>query len=154
MKIVLAATVCLCVAFAGKAYACQCSLVDPKSEIRAADAIFRGIVVRAELLPNEKPSSTDIPVLFVGKRFRFMLGRAYKGILGKEVEIETGTGAGDCGYKFELGRPYLVFGYREGKRLVASICSNTGPLDTPVFVRSPELEGRTWDVVKLLEKMR
>ena len=37
--------------------------------------------------------------------------RAWKGSVAEEVFIQTGSGGGDCGYRFEVGRSYLLYCY-------------------------------------------
>jgi hypothetical protein len=133
MKTVLGITFFLCLGFAGKAYTCSCVSgegLDPKSEVRRADAIFTGIVVRGELLPNQEPSSGQDASPYVGRRFHFKVFNAFKGKVGKELEIETGLGMGDCGYPFEIGRTYLVYAFGTATRLNTSGCTRTGPLQS------------------------
>ena len=47
----------------------------------------------------------------------------------KEIEILTGKGGGDCGYKFQTGFDYMVYAYRNAQGLLETgICSRTRPL--------------------------
>ncbi len=44
----------------------------------------------------------------------------------KEIEIVTGQGGGDCGYRFEQGVDYAVYAYTDTEgRLATGICSGT-----------------------------
>jgi hypothetical protein len=46
--------------------------------------------------------------------------------VGQHIEIYTGNGGGDCGYRFEIGTSYLVYADLAGDKLYTSICSHTG----------------------------
>lgn len=129
MKTVTGIIFFLYLAFAGKAYACTCFIPFLEDEFRQADAVFVGYVVRGEVLRSPEPPPVPDGSPYIGKRFRFEVYRTLKGKIGKQVEVRTGMGRGDCGYDFELDRSYLVFAYGKGTRLGASGCSRTGPLD-------------------------
>ena len=61
--------------------------------------------------------------------FKFSVEQAYLGVAGSEVEIFTGNGAGDCGFRFQPGQRYLVYAYRYKDRLSTSICQRTKPFN-------------------------
>jgi hypothetical protein len=43
-----------------------------------------------------------------------------------EVEVTTGLGDADCGYRFRVGGQYLVYAYRNDKKMLStSICTRT-----------------------------
>lgn len=131
MKTVLGITFFLCLAFAGKAYACTCITgLDPKSEVERADAVFAGTVVRGEVLLRQEPSPSQYASPYIGRRFHFEVMWAIKGKIGKQVEIETGMGIGDCGYSFQIGHRYLVYAFGTATRLNTSGCTRTGPLES------------------------
>jgi hypothetical protein len=47
----------------------------------------------------------------------------------KEIEILTGHGGGDCGYEFQVGADYVVYGYKNAEgRLETGICTRTRTL--------------------------
>jgi hypothetical protein len=48
---------------------------------------------------------------------RFRVTKAYSGNPGSEVAVQTGMGGGDCGYHFEPGHTYLVYGHKSNGSL-------------------------------------
>lgn len=55
---------------------------------------------------------------------------AYRGQAPDKVVVLTGIGLGDCGFDFETGKQYLVYGDRiDRDYLFTSICSGTSPLE-------------------------
>jgi len=57
--------------------------------------------------------------------------RAYAGVSGKQIEVVTGFGGGDCGFEFKTGDRYLVYAWRNPQNgtLDANICSPTKHID-------------------------
>ncbi|HVG90258.1 MAG TPA: carboxypeptidase regulatory-like domain-containing protein, partial [Alphaproteobacteria bacterium] len=60
---------------------------------------------------------------------RFRVNKAYSGNPGSEVAVQTGLGGGDCGYHFDPGHTYLVYGYKSNGNLYTGICSGTQPIE-------------------------
>lgn len=56
----------------------------------------------------------------------FEITRLWRGPGKRRVVILTGRGGGDCGYKFERGKTYLVYGY----------CSATTSCSTNICTRT------------------
>ncbi len=58
---------------------------------------------------------------------RFVVNESFRGIEEKSVELETGMGGGDCGFRFENGQSYLIYAYRnkETGKLGTGICTRT-----------------------------
>src|SRR5262245_5448430 len=123
-----------------------CSCISPGPACSAAGMasfVFAGSVVdvtkpklsSGRIIP--RGGSLDTPVIF-------QVSEAFFGMDGAEgqVEIRTGMGGGDCGYPFERGQSYLVYGYLgpNGER-AATICSGTKTLDKAEadlqYLRSP-----------------
>jgi hypothetical protein len=79
--------------------------------------IFTGTVTR-ELIP---------PGMFT-RVFQLSVSESFRGpaVAGQDVQIYTGNGGGDCGYRFQIGTSYLVYAHPEGDKLTTSICSRTG----------------------------
>jgi hypothetical protein len=79
-----------------------------------------------ELIPADFFSSKslgDDPGMVV----TFRVQRVYKGNLGSEVQVHTGTGGGDCGATYATGLNYLVYGYGSSPdQLAVSMCSPGG----------------------------
>jgi hypothetical protein len=136
------------VAAARSAFACQCGAgVHGKSawevaelEAKGAAVIFERTPVKFELkwdllsakdgdwIPldvfSHPPSSVDRdPHMIV----TFQVQRAYKGGLGREVQLHTGLGGGDCGATYQPGLDYLVYAYGPSMdQLGVSMCSPGG----------------------------
>jgi hypothetical protein len=57
----------------------------------------------------------------------------WKGVAEKEVVVTTGTDDGNCGYKFAVGKTYLVYANASGKgakkALSTSSCHRTDLLE-------------------------
>ena len=127
------------------AFGCKC--FPPPPDIRNArelaelaadgsDAIFEGRVERIELkwaFLEAKAGdliSVDVehspPVMQVS----FDVARSYRGAQQKNVRIRTGVGGGDCGFKFEVGKQYLVYAFAgKSGQLATGICSGTARLE-------------------------
>jgi len=65
--------------------------------------------------------------MFRTKTVRLAVNESFRGTEERVLEIETGTGGGDCGFAFESGQNYLVYAYRnkETGRLGTGICTRT-----------------------------
>jgi hypothetical protein len=110
--------------FASAANACDCrGGITPCQEYWEASAVFTGVV-----------TSTSTVIVNQGDRgfsqrlVQFSLEQAFRGIAGKEVQVLTGLGSGDCGYGFRIGEKYLVYAFRTtDNKLSTSICTRTRP---------------------------
>jgi hypothetical protein len=116
-------------------WACSCSPSDGPPCIAAwkASVVFAGTVVELTR-DTRQPDSRGIVQVngFLGTHAIFEVAEAFIGMAGrgKQVEIRTGMGGGDCGYRFERGQGYLVYAYEnKDGLLVASICSRTATVD-------------------------
>jgi hypothetical protein len=73
---------------------------------------------------------------------RFDVAEAFRGVTSPELDVDTGSGGGDCGYPFKVGESYLVYAHvgKDGQPLATSICTRTRPLrdahDDLVFARA------------------
>jgi hypothetical protein len=69
---------------------------------------------------------------FAPRRVLLRVTEPFLGVNTAEVEVDTGAGGGDCGYRFREGREYLVYAHRSGPtgRLQVSICSRTAALES------------------------
>jgi len=111
----------LCVGIKGHLFGCSCRGWARACEKLGHDAVFAGRVI--ETLPArhtaDKPGS-----YYPGYSMRIAVDEAFRGSLGTEVIIETGSGGGDCGTPLEPGDKYLIFAYRNDKgELWTGLCS-------------------------------
>jgi hypothetical protein len=98
--------------------------------INGADVIFEGKTEKVELQgwPLRPETGTTVSVI---PRMKVMFSgvRLYRGV-AQDFVIETGIGGGDCGYRFEPGKSYLVYAWHEDSgELSTNICSSTSLLD-------------------------
>lgn len=108
---------------APQAEACSCSRSTmPCESYGSASAVFVGTV---QSVGDAPLGNTKDPV-WTPRVFRFAVDKQYLGVSGTEIEVSTGRGGGDCGYRFQVGQQYLVYAYLDrNKRLTTSICSRT-----------------------------
>jgi|SRR5581483_2378857 len=116
----------LLVGFSPQTFACSCSASGPPCQAYwRSDAIFAGTPI----------SSSQISIDEEGHKrpmrlFRLRVDEPFRGVTGQEIDIITGFGGGDCGYEFEKGKKYLVYGYTDPKQhyTYAGLCSRTRPM--------------------------
>lgn len=107
-------------------YACDCDLPRGNKSLRQqviearkkSAAIFTGTVL--EII--KQPGDFYVTV-------KFKVEESWKGLRSAEATVFTGQGGGDCGYKFETGKQYLVYAYkRSDSELETNICQRTALL--------------------------
>jgi hypothetical protein len=112
-----------------QAYACKC--VGPgtvQESLKSADAVFRGQVIRMELVSfaetiradkrnqirDRLSKDADIKDLFDHKgivKIQLRLTENFKGeVTADTLTIYTTYGGASCGFNFELGKEYIVYG--------------------------------------------
>lgn len=121
-----AAVILFFAALATRASACSCR--DPGPPCQAywdSSVVFSGTALGVSRVEIDRDGQK-----IAQRLFRFRVDEAFRGVEGKEVDVLTGAWGGDCGYDFEPGTKYLVYGGRaEGKPWVStSICTRTRPL--------------------------
>ena len=106
--------------------ACTCSLPLPKDSLKKqvkkalteSRAVFAGKVLEI----NESPQAYSVVV-------RLKVEQSWKGLFLEEINIVTGRGGGDCGYRFEVGESYIVYAYGPSESILATdICQRTAKL--------------------------
>lgn len=140
-----ALVICVALAFTlappRAADACSCLQPGPPcQEYWRADAVFAGRVTAIDPVPDPgwSPDSAPFYALPMSRRVTFAIVEGFRGVTGKSVEVFTGSGGGDCGYDFEVGRAYVVYATRmprtatgeiaKDARLHTGICSRTSPI--------------------------
>jgi hypothetical protein len=135
----LAAAIVSLLALAVPAFACKCA---PPSQdlntrralvewrLRDAEIVFEGKVEKIEVQGFPlKPEPGKTVTSKMGIRVSFSAVRSYRGSQREQLIVETGFGAGDCGYLFKTGESYLVHASTESGQLSTSICSGTRELE-------------------------
>jgi hypothetical protein len=104
------------------ARACSCSVQTSEQAFAASTAVFLGI---ARDITQTPTPSTFGPLLEV----KFDVSRVWKGDVTRTQVVVTPIGGTVCGFGFQTGRAYLVYGYRNDSGLWTSICSHTRATD-------------------------
>lgn len=109
---------------AAESFACSCILdeetpaeIQIKKAYESAAAVFSGEVVEI----TKEPDDFNV-------RVKLKLEKSWKSDLSEEVIIRTGINDGLCGYKFEIGKKYLVYASGENENLRTDICRRTASL--------------------------
>lgn len=124
-------------------FACSCrSSPQPVVTVRQGeeekigdrDVILEGKVERQEVQPNVfAPPGVIVSGSNSEVRRRLVVvsaNRVYRGPPQPGLVIETGVGGGDCGFDFETGAEYLIFGdLLENGNISTGICDPTVSLD-------------------------
>jgi hypothetical protein len=118
--------------FSAASYACSCSGYVHTCDYLQADAVFVGtvtVIVPMTRMVEGRP--------WPGYYMTFAVQEALKGKLGKQVEVGTNQGGGDCGTPLQPGDRYLIFASKgpEGK-LWTGLCSSNQPLPDDADVES------------------
>lgn len=111
------------------ARACSCLPRGPACQsFWTTDSVFVGTVLTIE--PIAVPRNIGNTVVNTSQLVvRFRVNKAYSGDPGTEVAVQTGLGGGDCGYHFDPGHTYLVYGHKSNGSLYTGICSGTQAIE-------------------------
>lgn len=106
-------------------FACSCGLRGQQSACEAmgeAKAVFIGEVVEADAVSYSISPAKRVPRNFVFKIEENFVGTQ----VGQTVTLASGSGiGGDCGYRFEKGKSYLVYAFETNGKLQTGICTRT-----------------------------
>jgi hypothetical protein len=124
----------LCLAVPTLAWGCSCIAGGPPCEAAWKHAVvFAGTVVQLTHDTMQPDARGAVQVNgFLGTHATFAVTEGLLGMegRGKQVEIRTGMGGGDCGYAFQQGERYVVYADQDKDGLlVTGICSRTAPVD-------------------------
>ena len=115
------------VSFSTVTNACSCG--EPQSVCNAysdASTVFVGKVIDGKAVET---MSQMINAKTKDLTFKFLVTTAFLGAeSGKEIDVHTGFGFGDCGIPFEKGQTYLVYAYNYDGEIKTGICSRTRPI--------------------------
>ncbi|HEX6324843.1 MAG TPA: carboxypeptidase regulatory-like domain-containing protein [Vicinamibacterales bacterium] len=117
-----------------RAEACSCIGGIPLCEsLWTTAAVFSGEVVAIAEPPGEPREP------FARRRVTFRVLEVWRGAVGASVEVTTGMGGGDCGYRFVTGSRYLVYAH----------ANNAGELSTGICSRTRLLSAASEDIAYL-----
>ena len=131
-----------------EAYSCDCGKpTSVPDAARSATAVFQGRVVALTLgsrwvsAAATKPGVCGTLIKFEGYDsalcqdenviVKFQVLRAWKGISAREVTVATSMYVTACGYRFTVGRDYLVYAVLTNGRLETDRCTRTAELPAP-----------------------
>ena len=105
--------------------ACECvGPILPCLAMEQAQAVFVGQV--SEIAIVDQSESRPSPPLPIARRISFKVTETLRGDVPEVVPVFTGMGGGDCGFKFESGKTYLVYAHRAPTgQLMTGICART-----------------------------
>jgi hypothetical protein len=96
-------------------FGCSCTPPPPPAAaLRASDIVFTGIVIGSEA-PGYRPAVRNGDTTMVISsgdmvRYTFEVLCMWKGAVADTLEVYTARGGASCGYPFEVGKAYLVYG--------------------------------------------
>ena len=103
------------------ASACSCIAPEgPLEEMSNSDFVFSGIV--KSISSNHGPHGITLKV-------RLQVLSQWKGELPEEVIVETADNSAACGYPFDKGKSYLIYGYMHEGVMGTGICTRTARLE-------------------------
>jgi hypothetical protein len=102
------------------ALACKCRLQTVEEAKQDAVAIFEG---RVTAVVDEPKTEAN---MFPGKSVTIALVRSWRGFENQEaVTLRTNESSASCGYMFEVGKTYLVYGVGELDKPLVTNCGRT-----------------------------
>lgn len=121
-------TVVMFLVFCARAsWACSCSQTAPGEcgDFKEVGTLFVGTVIGIENPADERRGADQSGV----SRYRFRVDESIHGMDLKEVDVYSGRGGGDCSYHFRFGRTYFLNPAGDAGHLIATICSDTQPIE-------------------------
>lgn len=112
------------------AAACVCEPTSVRNQLPFIDSVFAAKVVHVQ--PSD---GQDVTVLAAADH-------VWVGDAEPIMTVRTQVAPDSCGYPFEEGMRYLVFGFRDTEGIRVSLCSNTSPYGTEVVAELQSVVGR------------
>lgn len=134
-------------------FACSCIKMNEslskkvEKAFTQADLIISGKVVEIKIVNKARMKSSADPIIY-----RFEIIKTIKGKIEKEIiEITSETSGASCGYKFELGKSYLV--YARKSTHFAKMTKNESDFVTSLCDRNQKLSKVHKKELRKLEKL-
>lgn len=109
--------------FPSKAHACSCVTGAPLCQtFWETPLVVSGTVLEIEDAPGKDDRARQF---LQGRIVRLRVTHAWRGEASGIIEINTGRGGGDCGYRFVKGEDYLVYANGSPGRYTTGICNRT-----------------------------
>lgn len=122
MRVLIASAISLLAAVQAVQIAAACSCAEPpppKQALEKASAVFSGKVVEIQQGQQQ----------FAPKRVTFEVDRSYKGVDAGRVVVTTASDGAMCGFGFQQGKSYLVYGYGDKEALNTNLCTRTKSIE-------------------------
>lgn len=101
--------------------ACSCiAPAGPLVELGSSDFVFSGVVKSITPINSAHGGNLIVKLQVLSK---------WKGDLTEEVVVVTANNSAACGYPFEKGTSYLVYGYENQNVMQTGICTRTTRLE-------------------------
>ncbi|MFO7867912.1 MAG: hypothetical protein R6U95_01270 [Bacteroidales bacterium] len=107
-------------------YACSCQGESTvKGAIKSSAFVIVGEIISRDFINipdsimirqnfNDSLAHKFYPYVHRISKYKIQIEKVYKGKTVKDtMEIYTGNGGGDCGYRFKVGEKYIVYGVKE-----------------------------------------
>jgi hypothetical protein len=137
--LLLPAAILIClVSTQARLSACECvGPILPCLAMEQAQAVFVGQVTEIVNVDQTTQRASPLPI---ARRVSFKLTEVLRGDVPESVDVYTGLGGGDCGFKFDAGKTYLVYAHRAAM----------GPLTTGICARTKEANSSAQNEIKEL----
>jgi hypothetical protein len=104
------------------AFACSCSVnLTPADAAARADVVFSGVVTSLKVFHPNAPITSSIDPVDVG----FQVEAVFKGSVVANQHVQTAASDATCGFPFEVGQRFTVFGQRQGTTVMVDLCNGT-----------------------------
>jgi Tissue inhibitor of metalloproteinase len=117
--------------FNTSANACSCGGSGPPCQsFGNTFAVFSGKVESITDSPREYSPVAGRKFNLIDKKVSFTVNESFRGISEKTVDVITSSQSSACGYRFEVGREYVVYAYKQKDgKLGTGICTRTSPIE-------------------------
>jgi hypothetical protein len=104
------------------AFACSCAVnLTPADAAARADVVFTGVVTSLKVSHPNAPITSSMDPVDVG----FQVEGVFKGSVVANQQVRTAASDASCGFPFEAGQRYTVFGQRQGTTVTVDLCHGT-----------------------------
>lgn len=113
-------------------FACDCDFEpDYVKALEKSDVVFDGIVSSKKAPSRTRFGETSSAALVA---WTFQVNGSWKGEIPEKYTVYSAQASPSCGYEFEVGKRYIVFGSNDYDKMKVSLCSNTMQLTDASFV--------------------
>ncbi|QUY43539.1 hypothetical protein [Acaryochloris marina] len=106
------------------AWACSCMRSTPEEQMERADVVFTGRVIDQKMKTVATNPLGGLKLV----QWTFEVEADHKGVVSKQLTIESASNSAACGINFQMGERYQVFANQSKTALRASLCSGTRAL--------------------------